>query len=150
MSNEVYLAIGSNFGEKQRNFDHAHELLAEKFRIIKIAQAIVSKAMYFEDQPDFWNSAIYGETELNPQELLFFLKQIEKKVGRIERFTNGPREIDLDIIFYNDLILNEIDLIIPHPRIQERGFVLKPLSELNPNLFHPVLKKTVKELLSLL
>jgi 2-amino-4-hydroxy-6-hydroxymethyldihydropteridine diphosphokinase len=104
--------------------------------------------MYVEDQGWFLNCAAKIETNLAPEELLKFLKSIEHKLGRKTVKRNGPRTIDLDILFYGDQILKEDDLQVPHPKIGERPFVLVPLAEIAPNLIHPVNKKTIIAMLS--
>ena len=101
----------------------------------------------YEDQPDFLNQVVFGQTVLPPEDLLVYLKQIETKVGRKPTFRYGPRLVDLDIIFYGNLIMDKDELQIPHPRMHERAFVLVPLNDLNPSLAHPVLKISVQELL---
>ena len=144
---KVFLGIGSNVGEKIIFINRAIKLLSQILTKIEIAPLYISKAVGFEDQPDFINTVVSGYTDLTPDELFKKIKDIEKKVGRIKRFRWGPREIDIDILFYGSHIIEKDNLTIPHPRIQERDFVLKPLSDLDPDFVHPVLKKTVKELL---
>jgi len=99
------------------------------------------------NQPRFINMAIEGETRLTPVRLLEVLKMIEDEVGRKETFRWGPRVIDLDILLYDDLVMDTSELIIPHPRMHEREFVLRPLAEIAPDKIHPVLKKTIRKLL---
>ncbi|MBU4319949.1 MAG: 2-amino-4-hydroxy-6-hydroxymethyldihydropteridine diphosphokinase, partial [Nitrospinae bacterium] len=99
-----------------------------------------------KDQPKFINMAIEAETDKKPEELLRVLEEIEKEIGRTETVKWGPRVIDLDILFYDDLILKTQDLEIPHPLMHERAFVLKPLCEIAPDKRHPVTEKTVKEM----
>ncbi len=144
---KVFLGIGSNVGEKIPYIKKAVTLLSKILTDMEKAPLYISKAVGFEDQPDFINTVISGYTDIEPYELFKKVKDIEKKVGRIKRFRWGPREIDIDILFYGNLLIEKDDLIIPHPRIHERDFVLKPLSDLDPNFVHPVFKKTVKELL---
>ncbi len=100
-----------------------------------------------KDQPRFINMALEGCTVLSPHNLLQLLKDIERSMGRKQTAGWGPRIIDLDILFYNDMIFSSDDLIIPHPFLHERLFVLEPLAEISPNKTHPVLKKTVQALL---
>ena len=99
------------------------------------------------DQPNFLNQVIKAETDLSPEDLLSYLKDIEKELGRQETFLNGPRKIDLDIIFFDDAVIESPPISIPHPRMENRGFVLLPLADLAPELKHPVLGASVKELL---
>ncbi len=109
-----------------------------------------TKPRYFEDQQNFLNTVLSGYTDLKPWELLQFTKTVQQEVGRVERFRNGPREIDIDILFYDNLVYKDEELEIPHPRLQERDFVLQPFSDLSPDFSHPVLKKTIRELLDVL
>ena len=99
------------------------------------------------DQPAFLNQVVRGETGLSPDELLAFLKQIEAQLGRVKTIANGPRSIDLDILFYDDLVFESPTLSLPHPRLEGRGFVLKPLVDLAPDLIHPLLHKSMRQLL---
>ncbi|WP_299237563.1 2-amino-4-hydroxy-6-hydroxymethyldihydropteridine diphosphokinase [Sulfurihydrogenibium sp.] len=144
--NEVYLGLGSNVGDRLLNLNKAIELLSEKIQILKKSKIYVSKAVGYTDQPDFYNMVLYGRTNLSPEELFNFIKDVEKNAGRVYRFHWGPREIDIDILFYNNLVYKSDKLNIPHPRLHERDFVLLPLIELNPKLFHPVLNKRVSDL----
>jgi len=112
----IYLALGSNVGDSERYLDQAIELLAIQVTHIKQAPRYHSKAVGYTDQPDFVNTAISGQTNLEPLELLKFVKDIEAEVGRVSRFRWGPREIDVDIICYDDLVLDTEVLQIPHPR----------------------------------
>ena len=144
--NEVYLGLGSNVGDRLLNLNKAIELLSQKIQILKKSKIYISKAVGYTDQPDFYNMVLYGKTDLSPEELFNFIKDVEKNAGRVYRFHWGPREIDIDILFYNDLVFKSDKLNIPHPRLHERDFVLLPLIELNPKLFHPVLNKRVSDL----
>jgi len=103
----------------------------------------------YEDQPKFLNQAIKAKTYLEPEPLLKHLKRLELALGRKETFPNGPRLIDIDLLFYDDKVLNTASLVIPHPRLHERGFVLMPLMDIDPDLVHPVHKKSVREMLAL-
>ncbi len=142
----VYLALGSNIGNKKDNMDKAINLLSQHISNITVAKFYETKPMYYEKQENFLNSALRGQTSLSPRELLTFVKKLEKEIGRKKRFPNGPREIDIDILFYDDIIFKDEHVQIPHPRIEERDFVLKPLMDLNPEFIHPVLKKSIKKL----
>lgn len=144
----VYVGIGSNLGDRETNCFLFLDLLEEKgIKARKWSALYETEPWGVKGQPGFINAAVEIETDKGPAELLTILKGIEKKVGRTETFRWGPRVIDLDIIFYDDLIVNSEDLQIPHPHAHEREFVLKPLSEIAPDKVHPVLRKTVKELL---
>ena len=145
---KIFLALGSNIGNRQENINQAIRFLSKEITDIKQAPIYESKAVGYENQPDFLNTVISGYTDLSPEELLNFVKKVEKQTGRIKRFRWGPREIDIDILFYGNIVVEKDNLIIPHPRIQERDFVLKPLCDLEPEFLHPVLKKTVLELLN--
>lgn len=145
---EAYIGFGSNIGDREANINRAIGILKQKIKIIKISSLNETKPMYMENQGWFLNGAAKVDTELKQKELLDLLKNTEKNLGRKETGRNGPRIIDLDILFYGDQILNEDDLHIPHPKIQERAFVLVPLAEIEPNFVHPVYKKSVGKLLS--
>ena len=142
----VYLALGSNVGNGNRAFDKAISLLTSGLSNIKQAPRYSSKAVGFVDQPDFLNTVVSGDTDLEPKDLLSLTQYVEQQIGRIKRFRWGPREIDIDIIFYDTLMIDEPDLTIPHPRFPERDFVLKPLCDLDPEFIDPVSKLTVHEL----
>ncbi len=144
---KVILALGSNVGNKQENISKAVDSLHILLEDIHVANLYRSHAVGFTEQDDFINTAVRGYTNLSPQELLERIKKLEKKLGRKKRFRWGPREIDIDIIFYDDQIIQTELLELPHPRMHERDFVLQPLTDLQPQLLHPVLNKTVQTLL---
>ena len=143
----IFLALGSNVGDKKDNIQKAFDFLSEKISNIKMASIYESKAMYYQNQDDFLNTVIEGYTDLSLDELLNFTQNVESRVGRVFRFKNGPREIDIDILFYDDNINSDSRITVPHPLIQERDFVLSPLSELAPDFVHPVLKIKIIDLL---
>jgi 2-amino-4-hydroxy-6-hydroxymethyldihydropteridine diphosphokinase len=145
---EASIAFGSNIGDREANISTALRILKQKIKIIKTSSFYETKPMYLENQNWFLNSAVIIETEIKPEELLGVLKRIEKQMGRKEVGRNGPRIIDLDILFYKNQIINKDNLRIPHPKIQERAFVLVPLAEIEPNFVHPICKKTIAQLLS--
>ncbi|HBH60274.1 MAG TPA: 2-amino-4-hydroxy-6-hydroxymethyldihydropteridine diphosphokinase [Nitrospiraceae bacterium] len=147
----VYIGIGSNLGSREENCERAIRLLiAHGITITKRSSMIETKPWGFTEQSDFINMAIEIETTLAPEELLRLLKKIETEAGRLPSSHWGPRAIDLDILLYDDLVINTPELEIPHPGIEQREFVLRPLSELAPNTMHPVLHKSIRELLDAL
>lgn len=143
----VYLALGSNVGDSPQNISKAISLLGNILHEIKKAPLYVSRAVGYTDQPDFFNTAISGQTELSPQDLLRAVSEVEHQVGRVKRFRWGPREIDIDIILYGDQVLETEELTIPHPHFRERDFVLQPLTDLNSQLIDPTGQQTLKQLL---
>jgi len=144
---EVYLSLGSNVGDSSAHFAKAIELLGQHLHNIKQSAVYTSKAVHYTDQPDFLNMVISGETDLSPEALLDTILKIELEVGREERFRWGPREIDVDIVFYGDQVIETERLTVPHFRFRNRGFVLQPLNDLNPTFKDPVTGQTVNELL---
>lgn len=144
----VFLGLGSNIGNKKQNIKNAVTVLKKYISDIQIAKLYETKPMYYEDQDSFINTVIKGKTLLSPEKLLAFIKSAESSLGRQKRFRNGPREIDIDILFYDLLIHESTELVIPHPGISEREFVLQPFSDLDPGFVHPVLQKTIKQLLT--
>jgi 2-amino-4-hydroxy-6-hydroxymethyldihydropteridine diphosphokinase len=144
----VYLALGTNLGRRQHNLKEALRRLPPEVEISAVSRLYETAPAYVVDQPPFFNIAVKAETGLSPTDLLAFLKELEAKIGRKESFRYGPRQIDLDIIFYDDRIVDLPNLTIPHPRLSERAFVLKPLADIAPSLIHPVLNKTIVQLLA--
>ena len=145
--NKVFIGIGSNLGDKERNIKTAISLLKEKCKILKLSPLYETEPVGFKDQDWFLNCVVEIGTELDPGELLEFMQNIEKKLKKIKTIENGPRTIDLDILFYNDAVINEKNLVIPHPGLHQRLFVLVPLNDIAPELIHPVLKKTIRNVL---
>ncbi|HEX3082726.1 MAG TPA: 2-amino-4-hydroxy-6-hydroxymethyldihydropteridine diphosphokinase [Candidatus Saccharimonadia bacterium] len=143
----VFLALGANVGDRHRNIEQAVELLGSQIHRIKRAPLYASQAVGYTDQPDFFNTVVSGETSLSPHELLRFVKDVEREVGRLFRFRWGPREIDVDIIFYGGETVETRDLTIPHRRFRERDFVLRPLCDLDAKRVDPVSGLTCAELL---
>lgn len=142
----IFFGLGSNVGDKKQNLEKAISKLSKKISDIQVSKFYETEPWGYTEQDKFLNAAIRGKTFLAPSELLQFIKLIEKEVGRVKRFKWGPREIDIDILFYDDLIYKDNFLTIPHPFLQEREFVLKPLLDLDPNFVHPVFKRTVHQL----
>ena len=131
----AYIALGSNLGNREENILKSIDLLKSKqIETTKRSSIIETEPVGLKEQPKFLNCVIKIETELPPIDLLNTTKEIEKNLGRIKTIINGPRIIDLDILLYDDIIINTDELTIPHPRIMERSFVLDPLNEIDPDL----------------
>ena len=145
----VYLGLGSNIGDRKGYLEEAVLLIAKECNAVIIAESSIkeTKPVDYKDQPDFLNQVIKIETELTPAELLSAVKKIEGGMGRLYRFSKGPREIDIDILLYDDAIINSDVLIIPHREILKRDFVVEHLIELDPDLIEPVSKKKYSEVL---
>ncbi|AUM86988.1 2-amino-4-hydroxy-6-hydroxymethyldihydropteridine diphosphokinase [Clostridium botulinum] len=143
----AYVAFGSNIGEKGNYIRKALEKIEErKMKIIKVSPIYETEPYGVLDQDSFLNGIVKIETNLTPEDLIGELLNIEKQLDRVRERRWGPRTIDLDIIFYDNLIINEKDLVIPHKDMENREFVLKPLCDIDENFIHPVLKKSVREL----
>lgn len=147
--NDVYIAFGSNMGQSIEVIEAAKEKLQRMGIDIKACSEIYKTKPYgLLEQPDFTNGMIYAITEHSCNKVLEILLAIEQELGRVRVQHWGPRIIDLDIIFYNNEVYNEPNLIVPHPDMQNRGFVLRPMCDLNEGYIHPVLGKTMRELLN--
>lgn len=146
--NLIYLSLGSNLGDREKNLETAlSELKNEGIVILKKSSIYETAPWGYEKQPEFLNMAMEGLTLLEPYDLLKLIKEIENKMGRKKTIKYGPRVIDIDIIFYNNIILKSEVLTIPHPLMHKREFVLKPLCEIASEFIHPELKISVKKLL---
>jgi len=145
----AFIALGSNLGDKNDNLNKAIDLIkkSDGCNVVKVSNFYDTKPVGFLDQQDFLNGALELKTLLTPEELIDKLMEIEKVLKRERIFKWGPRTIDLDIIFYDDLISYDEKIILPHPRMQDRLFVLKPLCDIAPYFLHPVLNKRIIELL---
>jgi 2-amino-4-hydroxy-6-hydroxymethyldihydropteridine diphosphokinase len=146
MPHTVYLALGTNLGDRLSNLRGAMAAFVPDIQVLDESPVYETEPWGYADQPPFLNMALRAETELSPRDLLARLKGIEAGLGRVPNFRNGPRLIDLDILFYDDLILETPSLIIPHPRLRERAFVLIPLAAIAPGLLHPMLGLSVAQL----
>lgn len=142
----VYLALGSNLGNRRENLKQAVASLSPQMEIRAKSSIYETPPWGYEDQPEFLNQAVKVQTYLEPEALLRHLKRLEVALGRQATFPNGPRSIDIDILFYDDLVLDTPVLTLPHPRLHERGFVLLPMLDIAPDLVHPVMRKTIREL----
>jgi len=144
----VYLALGTNLGDRLVNLKQAIASLTPQMEVKAKSGVYETPPWGFEDQPKFLNQVIKVNTYLEPEPLLKHLKRLEVALGRKESFPNGPRLIDIDILFYDARIINTKKLIIPHPFLHLRRFVLVPLAEIAPGFIHPSLKIPVSQLLA--
>lgn len=156
----AYLLLGTNIGDRERHLERALTLLSgeclleELFRpplagveIQEVSHVYETAAWGKLEQDDYLNQVVRVSTTLSPQHLLKFISAIETRMGRVRRKVWEPRIIDLDILFYGSEIIREEKLVVPHPHLQDRRFALTPLAEIAPDLMHPVLRKSVRELL---
>lgn len=146
--NRTYLLIGGNVGDRHKNLEQAMQLIeGQAGKVVHKSAVYETEAWGKEDQPPFLNQVLEVETRLQPQELLKAILQAEQDMGRMRKEKYGPRTIDIDILLYNDLSLETTQLVIPHPQMHLRRFALMPLAEIAPEQIHPVLKKSIDELL---
>lgn len=144
----AFIAIGSNLGNRIENCDKALREISDFAEISAVSSIYETEPVGKEDQPDFINCAAKIETDLSASQLLLSLQSVESKFGRERVRRWGPRTVDLDIIFYDDLAIETEELVIPHPAAHLRRFVLEPVCEIAPDFVHPVLKVSVSTLLS--
>lgn len=149
MRSEIaFIGLGSNLGDRQQYLTNAIEMLGNAVGIIVnvVSKMYETKPVGFIDQPDFLNCAVEVSTSLSPYELLDICMLIENDLERKRIIKWGPRTVDLDILFYGDLVMAEERLTIPHPLLHERGFVLLPMRDIAPDFLHPKLNATIKDL----
>lgn len=144
---DIYLLLGSNLGNCETNISGARRRVEQKLGAIeKISSLYLTESWGKTDQPDFINQVIMVRSSLEPRKVLEEILSIEAELGRQRKEKWGSRTIDIDILFYDDACVNEPDLVIPHPYLHQRRFTLEPLMELEPNLMHPVLQRSIAEL----
>lgn len=148
--NKVFFITGGNIGNRKKNIETAATLIETNIgRIIQSSKIYETDAWGITDQQTFYNQVLIVESKFSAQEVIQKILKIEEEMGRVRTIKNAARIIDIDILFFNDETVNEQNLIIPHQEIANRRFVLIPLNELVPEMVHPILKKSIRELLSL-
>ncbi len=144
----AYLSLGSNLGGRENNLRRAVRLIADDLlRVTRTSGLYETAPMELADQPGFLNQVVEVETVLTPRELLARIAHVEAELGRQRTVPKGPRTADIDILLYDDLVVDSPGLVIPHPAMHERRFVLEPLAALAPDLVHPLLRRTLRGLL---
>jgi 2-amino-4-hydroxy-6-hydroxymethyldihydropteridine diphosphokinase len=142
----TYISLGSNVGDREAQLREALHRLSAAGKLAAVSSFYETEPVEFTEQPWFLNCAVALQTSLLPAQLMASILQIEQQMGRRRTQKKGPRAIDLDLLLYADAVINSADLTIPHPAMQERRFVLEPLAEIAPDVIHPFLKKTIREL----
>jgi 2-amino-4-hydroxy-6-hydroxymethyldihydropteridine diphosphokinase len=147
MSSIFYLSLGSNVGDRRKHLREAFQRLEAAGQVVLVSSFYETEPVEFTDQEWFLNCVVALETTKTPEQLMTALLQIEREMGRRRTQNKGPRNIDLDILLFGDLVVDAPELSIPHPTMHLRRFVLEPLAEIAPEAWHPVLKKSARELL---
>lgn len=143
----AYIALGANIGDREEYLRKAVQEIQKKGKVLSYSSLYETEPVGYANQGWFLNAAVGIEISLAPEELLFFLLSIERELGRIRTHRNGPRTVDLDILFFGTQVIETKNLEVPHPRLHERAFVLVPLREIAPHVIHPKTQKTVQEIL---
>lgn len=145
---KYFLSLGSNLGDKKKNISRALAFLSDEgVKILQLSSLYKTQPVGYSDQPWFYNQVVEVGTRLNPYDLLGVIKRIELKLKRQPAVPDGPRTLDIDILLAEKSIIQTKKLIIPHPRLDKRNFILTPLKELSPDTFHPVLRQKIRDLL---
>jgi 2-amino-4-hydroxy-6-hydroxymethyldihydropteridine diphosphokinase len=144
----VFIGLGSNLGDRQANLNRAVQLISQGLPVLATSSLYQTEPAGLKDQPDFLNSVAHVDTDATAGKLLKILGGIEMLMGRERPFTGAPRVIDLDLLFFGDAIISQPGLEVPHPRLHQRAFVLVPMAEIAPDFVHPVLHKSMRELLA--
>ena len=147
MDHIVYLALGSNMGNRLSNLKAAVLNLTPQMTVKQKSSVYETPPWGFTEQDAFLNQVVKVTTYLEPEPLLRHLKRMETALGRVPNFQNGPRVIDIDILFFDNTIINTPPLMVPHPRLHERAFVLVPLAEIEPDFVHPILQRPINKIL---
>lgn len=148
--NKAYIALGSNIGDRIGYLGKAILFLSQHpgVTVRRMSSVYETEPVGYLNQGHFYNMVIEIESSLSPEEILHICLDVEQRLGRVRTIVNGPRTIDLDLLYYHDRIINGEDLVVPHPRLHQRTFVLVPLVEIAPEVVHPILMQTNRELLA--